>query len=94
MNEKLKMRTTKLVNRHKKKHRIRESQTEVDNRVHPLHWATSPGPSPMGTDQINGFKMVQMVLDSANQFQQYGQKSARPLLWNNTNWLSKQRKAE
>ena len=43
----------------KKKHRIRESQTEVDNGVHPLHWATSPGPSQMGTDPINGFKMVQ-----------------------------------
>ena len=43
----------------KKKHRIRESHTEVDNEVHPLHWATSPGPSPMGTDPINGFKMVQ-----------------------------------
>ena len=42
-----------------KKHRIRESQTEVDNRVHPLHWATSSGPSPMGTDPINGFKKVQ-----------------------------------
>ena len=46
----------------------------------------------MGTDPINGFKMVQMVLDSANQFQQYGQKSARPILWNNTNWLSKAEK--
>ena len=43
----------------KEKHRIRESQTEVDNGVHPLHWATSPGPSPMGTDPINIFKMVQ-----------------------------------
>ena len=41
------------------KHRIRESQTEVDNGVHPLHWSTSPGPSPMGTDPINLFKMVQ-----------------------------------
>ena len=37
-----------------KKHRIRESQTEVDNGVHPLHWATS-----LGTDPINLFKMVQ-----------------------------------
>ena len=63
------MRTTKLVNKYKNKHRIRESQTEVDNGVHPLHWAMSPGPSPIGTDPINGFKMVQMVLDSANQFQ-------------------------
>ena len=33
-----------------------EPQTEVDNGVHPLHWATSLGPSPMGTDPINGFK--------------------------------------
>ena len=40
----------------KKKHRIRESQIEVDNGVHPLQWATSPGPSLMGTDPINGFK--------------------------------------
>ena len=39
------------------------SQTEVDNVVHPLHWATSPGPSPIGTDPINGSIMVQMVLD-------------------------------
>ena len=43
-----------------------ESQIEVDNRVHPLHWATSPGPSPMGTDPINGFKMVQIVLESTS----------------------------
>ena len=34
-------------------------KTEVDNGVHPLHWVTSPGPSPMGTDPINGFKIVQ-----------------------------------
>ena len=33
--------------------------TEVDNGVHPLHWAMSPGPSPMGTNPINLFKMVQ-----------------------------------
>ena len=59
-NEKTEMRTTKLINRYKKRqHRIRESQTEVDNRVHPLHWATSLRPSPMGTDPINIFKMVQ-----------------------------------
>ena len=42
-------------------------KTEVDNRVHPLHWATSPGPSPMGTDPINLFKMIQkMVLESTS----------------------------
>ena len=51
--------TTLIIRYMKEKHRIRESQTEVDNGVHPLHWATSPGPSPMGTDPINGFKMVQ-----------------------------------
>ena len=39
--------------------RNRESQTKVDNGVHPLHQATSSGPSPMGTDPINIFKMVQ-----------------------------------
>ena len=50
-----------------KKHRIKESQIEVDNGVHPLHWATSSGPSPMGTDPINLFKMVQkMVLESTS----------------------------
>ena len=43
----------------KKKHINRESQTEVDNEVHPLHRATSPGPSPMGTNPINLFEMVQ-----------------------------------
>ena len=32
-----------------------ESQTTVDNGVQPLHWDTSPGPSPIGTDPINGF---------------------------------------
>ena len=47
------------MNRYKKKHRIRESQIEVDNGVHPLHWATSPGPSPIGTDPINLLKIVQ-----------------------------------
>ena len=75
------MKTTTLIDRYKEENTETESQPEVDNGVHPLHWAMSPGASPMGTDLINGFKkMVQMVLDSANQFQQYGQKSARPLL--------------
>ena len=83
------MKTTTLIDRYKEENIETESQAEVDNGVHPLHWAMSPGPSPMGTDPINGFKMVQMVLDSTTQFQQYGQNSARPLFWNNTNWLSK-----
>ena len=51
--------TTLIIRYMKEKHKIRESQTEVDNGVHPLHWATSPGPSPMGTDPFNLFKMVQ-----------------------------------
>ena len=50
-----------------KKHRIRESQSEVDNGVHPLHWDTPLGPFPMGTDPINLFKMVQkMVMESTS----------------------------
>ena len=50
-----------------KQHRIREPQTEVYNGVHPLHWATSPGPSPMGTEPINLYKIVQkMVLESTS----------------------------
>ena len=74
------MKTTTLIDRYKEENTEIESQTEVDNGVHPLHWATSPSPSPMGTDTINGFKMVQLVLESANQFQQYGVKSSRPPL--------------
>ena len=86
---------TRVINRCRAENTETESQTKVDNGVHPLHWDTSPGPSPMGTDPINGFKkIVQMVLDSANQFQQYGQKSARPLLQTNTNWISKAKKSQ
>ena len=51
------MKTTTMIDRYKDENIESEShKTEVDNRVHPLHWATSPGPSPMGTDPINGFK--------------------------------------
>ena len=89
------LKTPTMIDRYKEENTESEShKTEVDNGVHPLHWATSPGPSPMGTDPINGFKKVQMVLDSANQFHQYGQKSATPLLWKNTNWLSKAKKSQ
>ena len=77
------MKTTTLIDRYKQENTEIESPTEVDNGVHPLHWATSPGPSPMGTDPINGFKKVQKWFWP--QLQQYGQKYARPLLWNNTN---------
>ena len=38
-----------------RKHRNRVIN-RVDNEVHPLHWATSPGPSPIGTDPINLLK--------------------------------------
>ena len=62
------MKNTTLIDRYKEENTETESQTEVDNGVHPLHWATSLGPSPMGTDPINGFKMVQMVLASASAF--------------------------
>ena len=50
------MKTTTLIDRYKEENTETESQQEVDNGVHPLHWATSPGPSPMGTDPINGLK--------------------------------------
>ena len=53
------MKTTTLIDRYKEENTESESQIEVDNGVHPLHWATSPSPSPMGTDPINGLKMVQ-----------------------------------
>ena len=46
------MKTTTLIDRYKEENTETKSQTKVDNGVHPLHWATSPGPSPMGTDPI------------------------------------------
>ena len=76
-----------------RKHRIPKSQTEIDNRVHPLHWATSLGPSPMGTDPINSFKNGTNGSGLCKSVQQYGKKSPRPLLWNNTNGLSKAKKS-
>ena len=45
-----------------------EIESKVDNGAHPLHWATSSGPSPMGTDPINGFKWYKMVLASTSAF--------------------------
>ena len=54
------MKTTTLIDKLKEENIESEShKIEVDNGVHPLHWAMFPGPSPMGTDPINGFKMVQ-----------------------------------
>ena len=53
------MKTTTMIDRCKEENTEIESQTEVDNGVHPLLWATSLGPSPIGTNPINLFKMVQ-----------------------------------
>ena len=49
----------KLINRYKRNIEWESHKTELDNGVHPLHWATSLGPSPMRTDPINLLKMVQ-----------------------------------
>ena len=57
-----------MIDRYKEENTEIESQAEVDNGVHPLHWATSLGPSPMGTDPINGFKWYKMVLASTSTF--------------------------
>ena len=50
------MKTTTMIDRYKEENTETESQTEVDNGFHPLHWATSLGPSPIGTDPINLLK--------------------------------------
>ena len=47
---------TKLINRYKRNIESESHKTEADNEVHPLNWATSLGPSPMGTDPINLLK--------------------------------------
>ena len=60
------MKTTTMIDRYKEEHTEIESQIEVDNGVHPLHWATSPGPSPMGTDPINLLKWYKMVLETTS----------------------------
>ena len=62
------MKSTTLIDRYKEANTEIESQLEVDNGVHPLHWNTSLGPSPMGTDPINGFKWYKMVLASTSTF--------------------------
>ena len=63
------MKTSTLIDRYKEENIETESLTKFDNGVHPLHWATSSGPSPMGTDPINGFKWYKMVLASTSAFQ-------------------------
>ena len=75
------MKTTTLIDRYKEENIESEShKTKVDNGVHPLHWATSPGPSPMGTNPINSFKNGTNGSGLYKSVQQYGQKSPRPLL--------------
>ena len=59
----------------------------------------SPCPSPIGTDPINGFKMVQngsrlCKSVSAIAEQNAEQKPARPSLWKITNWPSKANKSQ
>ena len=85
---------TRLITNAKQRTQNPKSQTEIDNGVHPVHWATSPGPSPMGTDPINSFKNGTNGSGLCKSVQQYWQKYPRPLLWNNTNWLSNQREAK
>ena len=85
---------TRLINKCQAKNTKPKVTDRIDNGVHPLHWAMSSGPSPMGTDPINSFKNGTNGSGLCKSVQQYGQKSPRPLLWNNTNWLSKQREAK
>ena len=57
----------KLINRCQEDNTETESHNQnIDNEVHPLHWAMSLGPSPMGTDPINGFKWYKMVLETTS----------------------------
>ena len=85
---------TRLINKCQAENTEPKVTDKIDNRVHPLHWATSPGPSPMGTDPINSFKNGTNGSGLCKSVQQYGKKSPRPLRWNNTNWISKQREAK
>jgi hypothetical protein len=44
----------------------RVTNVEFVNGVHPLHWATSPGSSPMGTDPIKSQNGTKMFLEALN----------------------------
>ena len=68
---------TKLINRYKRNTEPESHKTKVDKGVHPLHWATSLGPSPLGTDPINLLKMVQN--GSGNNFSNYKQNALQIL---------------
>ena len=70
-------------------------KTEVDNGVHPLHWAMSLGPSPMGTDPINLLKWYKMVLESTSATaNRMLYKVFKNSLWNLQIGFQKQRKAK
>ena len=89
------MKTTKLIDIYKEENTEIESQTKVENGVHSLHWATSPGPSPMGTDPSNGFKWYKMVLASTSATtNRMLYKVFKTSLWNLQIGFQKQRKAK
>jgi hypothetical protein len=76
---------------------MRVTNKEVDNGVHPLHWATSPGPSPMGTDPLMASKWYIWFWNlckstSTATEQNVGQKPSRPPLLKITNWPSKRQR--
>ena len=88
------MKTTTLIDRYKKKTQNQSHTQRLITEFTPSTGLRLRVPLQMEPIQLKASKMVQMVLDSANQFQHYGQKSPRPLLWNITNWLSKAKKSQ
>jgi hypothetical protein len=73
---------------------MRDTNKKVDNGVHPLHWDTSPGPSPMGTDPLISSKWYKWLWNFykstlAASEQNAGQNPLRPPLLKNTIWPSK-----
>ena len=93
------MKTPTLIDRYKEENTETESKTEVDNGGQPLHWATSPGPSPMGTemgtDPINDFKWYKMVLASTSATaNRMLYKVFKTSLWNLQIGFQKQRKSK
>ena len=75
---------------------MRVTNTEVVNGVHPLHWAMSPGPSPMGTNPINGFKWYKWFWHQPQHLQKHnaGQEVFKTSSLELTNWTSKDKEAK
>ena len=73
----------------KKKHRIRESQTKVDNGVHPLHWLHLRVPLQWVPIQLISLKWYKngYGINFSNCKQNAVQKYLRPIL-KITNWSS------